>query len=104
MDNRTLAGIKSNIPKDLNGKVIWGSNYDSQSKKWSPKSNKLTKLEIFSSVLDVEKMIEYTKGEGCVDDGDYLSWDSMQWSLHGVAKIEHKEAGEICRLQRLAST
>ena len=70
--------------------------------KWYESSNKLTKLEIFSSVLDVEKMIEYTKGEGCVDDGDYLSWDSMQWNLHGAARIEHKEAEEICRLQRFS--
>ena len=102
VDNQTLTGITNNVPTDLSGKLILGSYYDTYFAKWYESSNKLTKLEIFSSVLDVEKMIEYTKGEGCVDDGDYLSWDSMQWNLHGAARIEHKEAEEICRLQRFS--
>ena len=68
---------------------------------WLQSSNKLTKLEIFSSALAVEKMIEYTVGEGCGDDGDYLSWDEMQWSLHGKTKVEHVQAEEICTMQSL---
>ena len=92
VDNSTLAGITNNVPIDLSGKVILGTYYFTASAKWVQTSNKLTKFEIFSSALAVDKMMEYTKGEGCGDDGDYLSWDDMQWNLHGEAKIEHSAA------------
>ena len=80
MDNNTLTGITNNVPTNLSDKVVLGSYY---LRGWHPSSNKFTKLEIFSTALDVKTMMEYTKGEGCGDDGDYLSWDEMQWSLHG---------------------
>ena len=48
--------------------------------------------------LAVEKMMEYTKGEGCGDHGDYLSWEEMEWNFHGEAKIEHMETEEICTM------
>ena len=43
--------------------------------------------------------MEFTKGEGCGHDGDYLSWDKMRWNLNGGAKIEHIEAEEACSVQ-----
>ena len=98
VDNSTLTQLTNNVPKDLRGKIILGSDYFSYKAKWISSSNKLTKLEIFSSALDVKKMMEYTKGEGCGDDGDYLSWDKMQWNLHGKARIEHMEAEETCTM------
>ena len=52
-----------------------------------------------SSALAVKKMVDYTKGEGCGDDGDFLSWNEMQWDFHGGAKIEHMEAEETCTVQ-----
>ena len=98
VDNSTIAGITNNVPKDLSGKVVLGSHYYTNVAKWVQSSNKLTKLEIFSSALAVTKMMEYTRGEGCGDDGDYLSWDDMQWNFHGGAKIEHLEAEETCEV------
>ena len=83
MDNRTFPEITNNVPTDLSGKLSLGRSYFTYAAKWFLSSNKLTKLEIFSSALTVEKMMEYTKGEGCGDDGDYLSWDEMVWNLHG---------------------
>ena len=83
VDNRTFPEITNNVPTDLSGKLGLGRNYVTFTAKWFLSSNKLTKLEIFSSALTVEKMVEYTKGEGCGDDGDYLSWDEMVWNLHG---------------------
>ena len=101
VDNSTFSEIKDNVLTDLGGKVILGSFYQTLSSKakWHKSSNKVTKLEIFSSALSVEKMIAYTKGGGCGDDGDYLSWDEMQWNLYGEAKVEHIEAKETCTMQ-----
>ena len=48
-------------------------------------------------------MQEYTKGEdGCSEDGDYLSWEEMQWSLHSDAKVEHIDAEESCNMQPMS--
>ena len=99
VDNSTLAGITNNVPTDLSGKLILGSVYFTFRVKWQLSRNKLTKLEIFSSTLSVEKMTEYTKGEGCGDEGDYLAWNKMQWNFHGEGEIEHMEAEESCTMQ-----
>ena len=99
MDNRTFPEITNNVPTDLSGKVILGSCYFTTDAVWVQSSNKLTKLEIFSSALAVEKMTEFTTGMGCGYDGDYLGWDEMEWNFHGGAKIEHLEAKETCTVQ-----
>ena len=77
-------------------KLILGSHYYTPYANWYASSNKVAKLDIFSSALGVEKMIKFTRGEGCGDNGDYLSWDEMKWNLHGEAIIEHFEADETC--------
>ena len=100
VDNTTFARITNKVPTDLTGKVILGALYNTQKEMWQQNSNKLTKVEIFSSALTIEKMIEYTKGDGCGDDGDYLSWNEMQWNLHGGAKVEYMEADETCTTQK----
>ena len=99
VDNGTLPGISKNVPTNLSSKVILGTFYKTADSWWEPSSNKVTKLEIFSSALTVEKMLKYTKGEGCGDEGDYLSWTEMQWNFHGGAKIEQMETEETCTMQ-----
>ena len=99
VDNSTLPEITNNVPTDLSGKVILGSYFISV--KWRSSRSKLTKFEVFSSALSVEKMMKFTKGEGCGDDGDYLSWDKMQWNFYVDAKIEHMLAEETCTMPSL---
>ena len=102
VDNSTLVGITNNVPTDLSGKVILGTRFFiTAAKWWTYSSSKLTKLDIFSSALDIQKMVNFTKGEGCGDDGDYLSWDEMEWNLHGETEIEYMETEEICTMQSL---
>ena len=102
VDNSTFAVIaeSKDIPKDLTGKLILGASFNTVAQKWNQKVNKVTNLNIFSSALSVEKMQEYTEAEnGCGEDGDYLSWDEMQWKLHGDAKLEHLDIVEACAVQ-----
>ena len=68
VDNSTFSEITNNAPTDLSGKLILGSLYFTIGAYWKQLSNKLTK---------------FTKGDGCGDDGDYLSWDEMVWNLYG---------------------
>ena len=104
VDNSTLPDITQNVLTDLSGKVVLGSFYHSGKAKWQLTSNKLTKLEIYSSALAVEKMTEFTKGEGCGHDGDYFSWDKMQWNLNGGAKIEKLRLKKLVQFSRSTIT
>ena len=37
-----------------------------------------------------------TKGGSCVEQGDYLAWKDMEWTLKGEAKLETVEIEETC--------
>ena len=89
------------IPKNLSGKLILGAQ--PYAGKWKSVSNKVTQLNIFSSSLSVEEMKSMTKDENCIKDGDYLAWESMEWILHGNAKIETVRITEPCEGAPLAN-
>ena len=75
-----------NFPKNLGGKLIMGAL--SFGGKWKSVSSNLTNLNIFSSALPIEKMKNMTGGNNCVEKGDYLAWEDMEWLLHGKANLD----------------
>ena len=56
----------------------------------------MTNLNIFSTAHSVEVMRENTQGGNCIEDGDYLAWNDMTWTLHGQAGFETVDAEEPC--------
>ena len=89
VENRTFDNLRvSKIPTNLSGKIILGA-YQSPIKSWQVFSNKLTNLNIFSSLLPLPEMQRKTKGEEvCLEEGDYLAWEEMTWDLRGGATTE----------------
>ena len=98
VENTTVAHIKDskNKPTDLTDKIVLGAWQYSGSKKWGAMSNRVTNLNIFSDTLTIGAMKQYTKGENCTPDGDYLAWGDMQWKLKGEAKNETVDVKEPC--------
>ena len=82
------------LPKDLTNKLVLGAT--SYAGKWWAVSNKVTNLNIFSSYLSVELMKSMTVSGSCVEEGDYLAWKDMQWTLHGQAHLETLNMKEPC--------
>ena len=82
-------------PKDLSKKLVLGAR--SYAGVWRAKSDKVTNLNIFSYTLPIEKMKSMTEGENCIEQGDYLAWGDMAWSLHGLARIETVDEKEPCK-------
>ena len=37
-----------------------------------------------------------TSDTNCVENGDYLAWEDMEWVLHGEAKLETVEKEKSC--------
>ena len=89
VENNTIAVLKdSERPLNLKGKIILGARHV-QNKSWKVYSNKLTNLNVFSSMLPLSVMQKRTNGdEVCFEEGDYLAWSEMRWDLRGMAKIE----------------
>ena len=81
-----------NRPTDLSRKLVLGAQYYGGS--WRASSQKVANLEVFSSLLSVEKMESMTMGGSCIEEGDYLAWGDMEWILHGQARKETTE--ETC--------
>ena len=84
----------ANMPTDLSGKVVLGA-YESMGR-WPSARSKVTNLNVFSTAHSVEWMRKSTIGGECVEDGDYLAWKDMQWTLHGQAVIENVNAEDTC--------
>ena len=76
-----------NRPKDLSKKIVLGAR--SYGGVWRAPSHKVTNLNIFSSLVSIEKMKRMTgEGGSCHEEGDYLAWGDMEWALHGQASME----------------
>ena len=81
-------------PENLTGRVLLGA-YKARSG-WISLSNKVTNLNIFSTLLTIEKMVRMTLGgvEECGEQGDYLAWRETHWALHGEAVMEEVASEE----------
>ena len=88
----SLKEAAANRPSDLTDKLIIGRY--SFSEGWFSPSIQVTNLNIFSSMLSIERMVGMTSGEGeeCWEEGDYLAWREAQWTLHGEAHMEEVES------------
>ena len=93
--SKALKEAADNRPTDLTGKLLLGIR-NAQSG-WSSRSNKVTNLNIFSSLLSIERMENMTSSvEESGEEGDYLAWREAQWTLHGEATMEEVEKDELC--------
>jgi hypothetical protein len=68
-------------PKSLKGKLGLFKNFISGF--WYQSRQSLTNLNVYSSALTFDKMIDLTHGKNCSEEGDYLSWEEAQWNVTG---------------------
>ena len=82
-------------PPNLTENLILGAlNFGGQ---WYAVSNKVSNLNVFSTFLSEERMKNMTSDGDCLHSGDYLSWNKMDWTLHGKAVLETMEEEEVCK-------
>ena len=86
-------------PKDLSKRIVLGASFYGGS--WYASTEKATNLDIYSHSLSIEKMKTITRGDSCVEKGDYLAWRDMEWILHGRAKKETIEKEATCEEKSL---
>ena len=73
-------------PKSLEGRLSLFKNF--RSGFWYQSRQRLTNLNVYSSALTLDKLINLTNGEQCAEQGDYLSWKEAQWNVTGNVNQE----------------
>ena len=101
--DKKVESIKQNAPNhpsDLSGRLLLGK-IKFASQKWGSMKNKVTMLNVFSSILPIDKMQKLTISgeERCTLEGDYLSWTDMQWTLHGGTSNQTLTKEDVCTPQ-----
>ena len=88
-------GIKDTKPANLTG-MYFGQKDGGGSAIIS--AYKFTNLQVYSSSMSIDQMVAWTtSGASCGSmDGDYLSWNNMNWTLTGGAKVQSIFRGEYC--------
>ena len=65
---------------------------------WYQTKNKIANLNIFSRLLTLPEMVSRTAGDDCGKaDGDYLDWESAEWTLKGEASLGEVSVEDLCR-------
>ena len=91
-----VRNVKSQ-PRDLSGRLVLGAR--SIGGGWFASSHEVTNMNIFSSILSLDRMKNMTKAGSCKEEGDYLAWRDMNWVLHGQARIGEIEKEKPCHLE-----
>ena len=82
------------LPLALDGRLLFGLlQYE---KNWYTSDGRISNVNIFSSALSIEEMMEITTSGECEKKGDYLGWEEMQWNLHGQVSKEAGQKDKIC--------
>ena len=66
---------------------------------WFQYSSTFSNLDVFSSMLSIEKMILRTssaKEDSCTNPGDYLSWSAAQWNITGRVTTGSADVKDVC--------
>ena len=65
---------------------------------WYGVKHKVSNLNVFSKRMTLAEMESRTAGNDCGKvDGDYLAWESAEWTLKGTASYGEVTAEDLCR-------
>ena len=83
----SLSAVADNLPINLSEKILLGATKERSG--WKQNIFKVADINVFSTALSEDLMKAVTKAGFCdVMDGDYLSWEDMEWEAHGEIDVE----------------
>ena len=93
----SLRQARDKASTDLTEKIMIGAVRFAAG--WKLANNKVTSMNIFSSALSLNTMKDQTEHnpENCDSEGDYLSWEEMEWETHGDASIDIVNKEQPCK-------
>ena len=92
----SLLGSQKQKPRTLDGKLILGA-FDPNILPWQQSRVRVTNVQVYSSLLNLEELKLLTTNQICQREGDILSWRDMSWTFHGMVVAGEVMLKEFCQ-------
>ena len=93
---KELTGYTEVRPQSLQGHLLLGKEW--LGGLWYQGRQLLSNLNIYGRILSKDEMKEKTFGSECgLSDGDFLSWEEMEWTLHGLSRTDTIDREDLCK-------
>merc|ERR1711892_516799 len=70
---------------------------------WYQTRNIFSNMNIFSSLLTKDSMVDITSGKDCAVKGSYLSWEDMEWKVAGSVTEGSVTLEDLCQQENQSS-
>ena len=93
---KELTGYAEMRPQSLQGNLLLGKEW--MGGFWYQSRQLTSNLNVYGRILSKDEMKEKTFGSECgLSDGDFLSWEEMEWTLHGLSKMGTIDRDDLCK-------
>ena len=93
---KELTGYAEMRPRSLQGNLLLGKEW--MGGFWYQSRQLTSNLNVYGRILSKDEMKEKTFGSECgLSDGDFLSWEAMEWTLHGLSKMGTIDRDDLCK-------
>ena len=93
---KELTGYAEMRPQSLQGNLLLGKEW--MGGFWYQSRQLTSNLNVYGRILSKDEMKEKTFGSECgLSDGDFLSWEEMEWTLHGLSKMGTIDGDDLCK-------
>ena len=93
---KELTGYAEVRPRSLQGNLLLGK--ESMGGFWYQGRQRISNVNIYGGILSKDEMKEKTFGSECgLSDGDFLSWEEMEWTLHGLSLTVTIDKEDLCK-------
>ena len=93
---KELTGYAEMRPQSLQGNLLLGKEW--MGGFWYQSRQLTSNLNVYGRILSKDEMKEKTFGSECgLSDGDFLSWEAMEWTLHGLSKMGTIDRDDLCK-------
>ena len=93
---KELTGYAEMRPRSLQGNLLLGKEW--MGGFWYQSRQLTSNLNVYGRILSKDEMKEKTFGSECgLSDGDFLSWEEMEWTLHGLSKMGTIDRDDLCK-------
>ena len=93
---KELTGYAEVRPRSLQGNLLLGKEW--LGGLWYQGRQLISNLNIYGRILSKDEMKEKTFGSECgLSDGDFLSWEEMEWTLHGLSTTSTIDRDDLCK-------
>ena len=93
---KELKGSAEVRPRSLQGNLLLGKQW--MGGFWYQGRQRISNVNVYGRILSKDEMKEKTFGSECgISNGDFLSWEAMEWTQYGLSTMDTVEKEDLCK-------